>query len=91
MKTTFSRMFSVFAVVILLCLLLFGLSSRVMLTSLLGREKRDSLRESAQVLTNLASAYDAVGELEYRWGDFHIGLTTAAQVAGTDIVLCGLD
>ena len=56
MKTTFSRMFSVFAVVILLCLLLFGLSSRVMLTSLLGREKRDSLRESAQVLTNLASA-----------------------------------
>ena len=35
MKTTFSRMFSVFAVVILLCLLLFGLSSRVMLTSLL--------------------------------------------------------
>ena len=91
MKTTFSRMFSVFAVVILLCLLLFGISSRVMLTSFLRREKRDSLRESAQVLTNLASAYDAVGELEYRWGDFHIGLTTAAQVAGTDIVLCGLD
>ena len=91
MKTTFSRMFTMFAALILLCLLLLGISSRVMLTSFLEREKRQSLHNNAETLVNLASAYEATGELEYRWGDFHISLTTAAQVAGTDILLCNLD
>ena len=90
MKTTFSRMFAMFAVLILLCLLLLGLSSRVMLTGFLEREKRASLHGNAVTLANLASAYEATGELEYRWGAFHISLTTAAQVAGTDILLCDL-
>ena len=91
MKTTFSRMFALFAALILLCLLLLGISSRVMLSGFLEREKQESMQSSAEALVNLASAYDAVGELEYRWGDFHISLTTAAQVAGTDVLLCDLD
>ena len=90
MKTTFSRMFAMFAVLILLCLLLLGISSRVMLTGFLEREKRASLHSNAVTLVNLASAYEATGDLQYRWGDFHISLTTAAQVAGADILLCDL-
>ena len=90
MKTTFSRMFAMFAALILLCLLLLGVSSRLMLTSFLEKEKRTSLQNQAETLANLASAYEATGDLEQRWGDFHISLTTAAQVAGTDILLCNL-
>ena len=90
MKTTFSRMFAMFAVLILLCLLLLGISSRVMLTRFLEQEKRESLHSNAVTLVNLAAAYEATGDLEQRWGDFHISLTTAAQVAGMDILLCDL-
>ena len=90
MKTTFSRMFAMFAALTLLCLLLLGISSRVMLTSFLEREKRTGLHNNAVTLSNLASAYEATGDLKYRWGDFRISLTTAAQVAGADILLCDL-
>ena len=90
MKTTFSRMFAMFAALILLCLVLLGVSSRVMLTSFLERERQQRMHNNAETLANLASAYEATGELTYRWGDFHISLTTAAQVAGADILLCDL-
>ncbi len=91
MKTTFSRMFAMVSALILLCLLLLGVTSRIMLTEYLEEEKRENLHNNAVALSNLASAYAATGELEQRWGDFHISLTTAAQIAGTDVMLCGLD
>jgi len=91
MKTTFSRMFAMVSALILLCLVLLGITSRLMLTEYLEEEKRETLHSNAVALSNLASAYAATGELEHRWGDFHISLTTAAQVAGTDVMLCDLD
>ena len=90
MRTTFSRMFAMFAALILLCLLLLGISSRVMLTGFLEKEKQAGLHSNAQTLANLAAAYEATGDLDYRWGDFRISLTTAAQLAGADILLCDL-
>ena len=90
MKTTFSRMFTLFAALILLCLLLLGTAFRVMLNGYLEEEKRSTLRSNVETLVNLASAYDAAGELEDRWGGFRISLTTAAQVSGTDAMLCDL-
>ena len=78
MRTTFSRMFAMFAALILLCLLLLGISSRVMLTGFLEKEKQAGLHSNAQTLANLAAAYEATGDLDYRWGDFRISLTTAA-------------
>ena len=91
MKTTFSRMFAMFAALILLCLLLLGVSSRLMLSGYLEREKRAGMHSNAVTMANLAAAYEATGDLTYRWGDFHISLTTAAQVSGADILLCDLD
>ena len=87
MKTTFSRMFALIAAVILLWLVLLGVSFRVMLNSYLVDEKRETMYNSAQTLVNLAAAYDATGELEYRWGGFRLGMTSAAQVAGTEVLL----
>lgn len=91
MKTTFSRLFTLFAALILLCLILLGFTFRVLLNNYLEDEKQETLYNNAEALVNLASAYDATGELENRWGDFRISLTTAAQVTGTDVMFCGLD
>ena len=88
MKTTFSRLFALVAAVILLCLTLLGITFRVILHDFLDKENRESLRNNAATLVNLASAYEAVGEMGQRWSDFHIALTSAAQVAETDVILC---
>ena len=88
MKTTFSRLFALIASVILLCLLLLGVAFRLTLSSYLEEEKHETLHNNAETLAYLASVYDASGELESRWDDFRIALTSAAQVAGTDVMLC---
>lgn len=91
MKTTFSRLFAMSAALILICLLLLGITFRLMLGKSLEDEKRQSLQSNARVLVDLAAAYDVTGELEYRWGDFHICLTTAAYSSGSEIILCEPD
>lgn len=91
MKTTFSRLFAMSASLILLCLLMLGITFRLMLDKSLENEKRQTMHNSAQILADLAAAYDATGELEYRWGNFHICLTTAAMASESDMMLCDLD
>ena len=91
MKTTFSRMFALFAVVILLCLLLLGVAFRLTLSNYLEEEKRETLHNNAETLSYLASVYDAAGALDFRWGDFRITLASAAQIAGTDVMFCKID
>lgn len=91
MKTTFSRLFGLFAAVILLCLVLLGVSFRVLLKDYLEAEKREALHTNAVTLVNLATAYEGTGELDALWGDFHIALTSASQVAGTDVMICNSD
>jgi len=91
MKTTFSRFFALIASVILLCLILLGVSFRLILSNYLEEEKHKTLHNNAETLSYLAAVYDAAGELEHRWGDFHIALSTAAQLAGTDVLFCGMD
>jgi len=91
MRTTFSRMFALIAAVIMLCLILLGVSFRLTLNTHLVEEKKETLHSNALALVDLAATYDATGELEHRWGGFHISLTTAAQVAGTEVMLCDLE
>ena len=88
MKTTFSRVFALITALTLLCLTLLGVTFHLMLRQYLAEEKQETLHSNAVALANLAAAYDATGELDHRFGDFHISLTTAAQVAGTDAMLC---
>ena len=91
MKTTFSRMFALIAAVILLCLLLLGVTFRVMLSSYLENEQLETLHNNAVTLVNLAAAYDAVGEMDSPWGEFRIALTSAAQVADAHAMICNID
>ena len=91
MKTTFSRLFSLFAAVILLCLLLLGVSFRILLKDYLENEKREVLHTNAATLVDLAAAYEGTGELDAPWGDFQIALTSASQAAGTDVMICNPD
>lgn len=91
MKTTFSRLFAMSAALIFLCLLLMGVTFRLMLGKSLEEQTQQSLQKNAKTLAELAVAYEATGELEYRWGDFHICLTTAAYASGSDVLLCGTD
>ncbi len=88
MKTTFSRVFALITALTLLCLTLLGVTFHLTLRQYLAEEKQETLHSNAVALANLAAAYDATGELDHRFGDFHISLTTAAQVAGTDAMLC---
>ena len=90
MKTTFSRMFSLCSAVIMLCLILLGISYRVMLDQYLVREKRATMHNNAQAVVNLASAYDATGELRNPWGGFRLGMASAAQVADTEVLFSDL-
>ena len=91
MKSTFSRLFTLFAALILVCLLVLGIAFRVMLYDYLKEEKQQTLRSNAEAMARLAAVYDATGELSERWGSFRIALTSAARVAGTDAMICGLD
>ena len=90
MRTTFSRMFALCAAVIMLCLILLGFSYRVMLDDYLVKEKRAMMHNNAQAMVNLASAYDATGELNNPWGGFRLGLASAAQVADTEVLFADL-
>lgn len=90
MRSTFGRVFSMFAAMTLLCLILLGTTFHLMLSRYLEDETQKTLHSNAVALSNLASAYDATDELDHRFGDFHISLTTAAQVSGTDVMFCDL-
>jgi flagellar basal body-associated protein FliL len=86
MKTTFSRMFALVALVIMLCLILVGVAFRLMLNAYLVEEKRQTMHNNAEAMVNLAAVYDATGELNNRWGGFRLGMASAAQVAGTEVL-----
>lgn len=91
MKTTFSRLFALLAGVILLCLVLMGVAFRAVLLGYLEEETRESLQSNGETLSKLAAVYDITGELDNRWGDFRLALSAAAQMAGTDAILCSTD
>jgi len=91
MKTTFSRIFALFAAVILLCLLILGIAFRSMLYRSLLQNKQETLYHNALSLANLTHVYEATGELSNRWGSFRIALSSSAQMAGCDAILCRTD
>ena len=70
---------------ILLCLTLLGITFRVILHDFLDKENRESLRNNAATLVNLASAYEAVGEMGQRWSDFHIAVSFTAACSSVSL------
>ncbi len=87
MKTTFSRQFTATAALLLLVMSVLGLAFRALLGSYLVDEKRDALASNATAVAELAAAYNTAGEIQANW-DFRISLSFAAEVSGTDVLIC---
>ena len=90
MKTTFSRLFSMIAALLMLCLLITGVAFRFLMMSWVESEKRKSLSADASALADLAEAYDSAGELESNW-NFQIGLSLFSEVGEVSAMICDED
>ena len=87
MKSTFSRLFTTTAALILLCLTVLGVSFRGLMYNYLVDEKEESLRTNATAVAVLAAAYTTTGELQDNW-DFRMSLSLVANVAEANIFVC---
>ena len=81
---------------VLICALLlfaFALLAAALHTSLTAygeAQRRSTLETNARAVADLASAYSSAQELEDSW-DFRMSMRLAAEVAGTDAVVCNAD
>ena len=90
MKTTFSRLFSVTALIILVAVVGLGMSFRVMVKNYLTDEQEETLRTKAASASELASDYAGYAST---YGldvstKFHKTLSFASQFSQTDILVC---
>ena len=86
MKTTFSRVFMMAAVVLLAALLLVGAAFQFLVRNLMTRQTERNLLDDCTTVASLASAYYGEGSLSTR--DFFVNLSIATQVSGADAVIC---
>ena len=84
MKSTFSRLFSTIAVILLLAILLLGASFRALVKNYLADNATEKLQNDAQVIADLASVYYSDGSL-YNIS-FLTKLTVASSVSEADSV-----
>ncbi len=86
MKTTFARQFGATMLVLLLALVMMGTAFRVLVKQYLEKNTYEQLSTNAAAISELAAAYDAVGQLH---GDFlRTNLTLASLVSGADAIIC---
>ncbi len=86
MKTTFSRQFGATMLVLLLALLMMGGAFRFLVKQYLENNTYKQLATDATAISELAAAYDAVGQLH---GDaLRTNLTLASLVSGADALVC---
>ena len=70
MKTTFSRLFTLLAALILLCLVLMGVAFRAVLVGYLEDETRENLQSNGEALESgkftgtISNFYNASGEID---------------------------
>lgn len=88
MKTTFSRLFTTTALIILFAVTLLGLSFRAMVKSYLAQEKEDSLQANATAVAGLAASYSQSTVTLDNSMAFRVNLSFSSQVSGTDAVIC---
>ena len=86
MKTTYSRVFTSAALILLATLLAVGVSFQLLLRDYLTNRATENLREDAQQLSALASAYAQQDDLMSE--DFLVNLSAISQVSETDVIIC---
>jgi len=96
-KSTFGRLFSVTALILVAASLLMGLSFWSMVRSYLMDERENELTANAQAVAALASDYAAAYSFyQYAGGyvqdlSLNMNMTVAAQVSKTDALVCDTD
>ena len=93
MKTTFGRLFSVTALIMLLAMVVTGLSFRAMAKRYLTREREENLRANANAVSELVSSYAsaAVAGQEAAGMRLSMNLTFAARLSSTDTLVCNTE
>ena len=86
MKTSFSRIFTAVAVLLLAALLAIGFSFQYLVRNFLEHQTVDGLENDGQIISQLVQAYAADGPVSQK--DFHFALTVATSVSGADAVIC---
>ena len=86
MRSAQSRNFFTAAIVFLLALLILGIALRALVADYLQDATFRQLENDTLVLSQLASAYDAEGQMEQM--DFLINLDVASRVSQTDALIC---
>lgn len=87
MRTTFSRQFSLIAVLLLVCMLVTGVSFWFLMHSYVETEKKETLLADADAVANLATAYNSTGELEDNWA-FLMSLSFISHVGDAEALIC---
>ncbi len=86
MKTTFGRNFTVITCLLLAALVFISIFFQLFVEDYLTDSAVSSLKEDADVITELVGAY--YSEESFAGRDFHTALTVAASAAGSDAVIC---
>ena len=86
MKSSFSRSFSMAATILLLALTILGASFQIQVNNFLEDTSVSQLRQDAQVVANLASAYGMDDNLTSR--ELMLNLDIVSQITQADVVIC---
>jgi len=86
MKTTFSRTFVTYAVILLAALLLVGISFQLLVRNYLTNQTIDRLKNDSSTIAQVAAAYYTDDAMSRR--DFLINLSIASKVSQADAVIC---
>ncbi len=86
MKSSFGRIFSTIAIVLLLSLVTLGTSFQMLIKQYMTENAISALYNDAQIIAELAAAYSIDGNMDSR--DFLLNLDVATHVSSTDAVIC---
>ena len=86
MKTTFSRTFFTYAVILLAALLLVGVSFQMLVRNYLTDKAIEGLKNDSSTIAQVAAAYYPDDALSSK--DFLINLSVASKISKADAVIC---
>ena len=86
MKSSFSRIFSAAATILLLALLLLGFSFQALVKEYMVESTVSDLKKDAQIISELAASYSLEDSLSS--SDFLLNLDVACQISDSDAVIC---
>ena len=87
MKSTFSRVFTIAAVILLVALVLIGTFFQFLVRDYLTENTMDTLRQQADAIAALAASYTGIDQDGLHSLEFQVNLDVAANVADADAIV----